>query len=230
MNMKKSKHNFKIVGIIGRPYKDNDNTKFIGINENIRKSIINKGCIPLIINPINNFKFDKDNTKKKLNIVEKEYYKGIINICDGLIISGGIKWYNYDRFIVKYAIQKNIPILGICMGMQLLASLDIGEKNLDKNITNHYEKNKYHHKVFILDNTILKTILNKNVIKVNSRHNYHIKSCNNFNISAYSSDGLIEAIEMPSKKCVIGLQWHPEDMLEYDIYANKIYNYFINKL
>ena len=229
--MKKTNKNLKIIGVIARPYKDTDDTKFVSINENIRKSIIKKKCIPLIINPINIFNFDKDNTKKKLSDIEKEYYKNIIDNCDGLIISGGTKWYNYDVFIVKYAIKKDIPILGICMGMQLLASIDLGENNLEININKHYYKNKrYAHNIFIMDNTILKSIINKDIIKVNSRHNYHIKKADNFIISAYSSDGYIEAIEMPNKKCIIGLQWHPEDMLNYDINANKIYNYFISKL
>jgi len=223
----------KIIGVLGRPYKDLDNTKFIGINDSVRKSIIEKNCIPLLITPISIIDFDKENTKEEITKIEKYFYIKILNICDGLIITGGSKWYNYDIFIVKEAIKKNIPILGICMGMQLLASLDSGEINLELNnsIINHNDKNKpYVHKVNIIENTLLSKIINKNTINVNSRHNYHIKKSYNFIISAYSEDNLIEAIEMPNKKFVIGVEWHPEDMLSYDSYANKLYDYFISKL
>ena len=149
-------------------------------------------------------------------------------MCSGIIITGGSYWYNYDIFILKYAIKKDVPVLGICMGMQLMASLFTNDDNIELNNSNinHHDL----HEIFINDNTILKKIINTNKIIVNSRHSYHIKKANNFIISATSPDNLIEAIEMPNKKCVIGLQWHPEDMLDYDINANKIYDFFINKL
>ena len=64
---------------------------------------------------------------------------------------------------------------------------------------------------------------------VNSRHNEHIDSVDNFVVSAISEDGIIEAIEDKNKNFVLGIQWHPESMLDYDIYACDIYKYFINK-
>lgn len=213
----------KMIGIIARPYIDKDGTKYMGINENIRKSIIKKNCIPLIINSVDYYSIEK-----KLSTIEKNFYKKIIDMCSGIIITGGSYWYNYDIFILKYAIKKDVPVLGICMGMQLMASLFTNDDNIELNNSNinHHDL----HEIFINDNTILKKIINTNKIIVNSRHSYHIKKANNFIISATSPDNLIEAIEMPNKKCVIGLQWHPEDMLDYDTNANKIYDFFINKL
>ncbi len=41
-------------------------------------------------------------------------------------------------------------------------------------------------------------------------------------VFAYSEDGLIEAVEYPNNELVVGIQWHPETMLDYDESANKI--------
>ena len=158
-------------------------------------------------------------------------------MCDGLLIPGGYKWYEFDEFIYNYALEKNIPILGICVGMQMMCRIDqnrnsVCEDTTIKNNTkiNHNQRDKkYVHSVSIVDNTKLSKIINKNKIEVNSKHNYHVDRIVNLKISAYSFDGLIEAVEYENKKFVIGVQWHPETMLDYDDDANKIFDEFINK-
>lgn len=45
-------------------------------------------------------------------------------MCNGIVMPGGCKIYYYDKFIAKYAIENDIPVLGICLGMQILASVD----------------------------------------------------------------------------------------------------------
>lgn len=111
--------------------------------------------------------------------------------------------------------------------------VDANEKDIlkkNETIINHFKKGeKYVHKVNIQDNTKLKNIVNKDVICVNSKHNYNVSKVNNLVISAYSEDGLIEAVEYKDKKFVIGIQWHPESMIEYDESANKIFDAFINE-
>jgi len=47
------------------------------------------------------------------------------------------------------------------------------------------------------------------------------------NIVAYSDDGLVEAVELPKKKFVLGLKWHPEAMIGYDEGQAKIIRSFI---
>ena len=145
---------------------------------------------------------------------------------------GTYKLFEYDRFIYEYSLKKDISILGICGGMQLMGLVDNIEKDiLVKNNTdlNHFKREvKYVHKVNIIENTLLSKIINKKEIKINSRHNYHLNKVNNLKISSYSEDRLIEAVELPNKKFVLGVQWHPESMLEYDEYSNKILKSFID--
>ena len=59
-------------------------------------------------------------------------------------------------------------------------------------------------------------------------HKYAIKECEMCDVVATSEDGVIEAIEYPNKKFILGLQWHPEKMIDFDLDANKIIKYFID--
>ena len=115
---------------------------------------------------------------------------------------GGSDIYECDRFIFKYSTDNDIPILGICLGMQIME-----ENFLTKTKTNHQEIN---HNIItkkgsIVGNTIGDTI-------VNSRHNECITDTDDYEITARSTDGCIEAIEHKYNKFNVGVQWHPEDL------------------
>lgn len=222
-----------IIGIIGRvaTSKSGDNT--ICSWEEIRLSVVKSGGIPILLLPTNDFLYNKIDDISLLTNQEKEDLYSIVDLCDGLIFPGGLDWFEFDTIIYKYALDKNIPILGICVGMQMMACVDKYDTFKDLTIPNntlinHQEKNKkYVHSIEIIENTLLFNIVKEKKTDVNSRHNYHIDGVKNFIISAYSSDGIIEAIEYPNKKFVLGLQWHPESMLDYDNYANEIFGYFL---
>lgn len=157
------------------------------------------------------------------NIDDISYY---LDICDGFIVPGGITWNDVDVNIIKYVFKENKPLLGICAGMQALANIDTFVDNTIK-VENHNVPNEnYVHEISINDG-ILKSILNKDKIKVNSRHNYMIEPKSYFKIDAVSNDGVIEAISYPEFKFIVGLQWHPEDIDDDD--QNKIFKYFISK-
>ena len=156
-----------------------------------------------------------------------------IDNLDGLILQGGNKWYEFDEYIYKYALSKDLPILGICLGMQMMCKVDVDKgkvkDNTVKNNTtiNHKQNKKYVHKIKISDNTILKKIIKRKVIKVNSRHGYHVEKLNELIVSAYSTDRLIEGVEYKDKSFVIGLEWHPESTFDDDIYSRRLFKKFI---
>ena len=157
------------------------------------------------------------------NISDISYY---LDICDGFIVPGGITWNETDIKIIKYVFKVNKPLLGICTGMQALANIDTFVDNTIK-VDNHNVPNEeYVHEISINDG-ILKSILNKDKIKVNSRHNYKVEPKDYFKIDAVSYDEVIEAISFPEFKFIVGLEWHPEDMDDED--QNKIFKYFISK-
>lgn len=223
-----------VIGIIGIPNHDAEDRPVICLYDGYREGIVDRGAIPLTISPLGKLDYYKTdfNNIPALTEEEKKSYQDIVDMCDGILMQGGYRMYNYCEYILRYAIEKDIPVLGICMGMQLLAKIDNNEYCLEENKTNinHKQINeKYVHTVEILDDTLLKRIIGEKKIRVNSKHRFHVTKTNNFLVSAYSEDGLIEGIELPNKKFVIGIQWHPEKMLEYDQYANRIFDEFIKK-
>lgn len=147
-----------------------------------------------------------------IGIVPNHHYKELIDLCDGVILQGGTMYTERDLEIVKYLYEKNIPTLGICLGMQMMGVLFNG-KFEQNSIGHHYSQEKYVHPIRIIKETKLYDILQKDRILVNSRHHDSIKSTD-MKISAISEDGVIEAVEDKEKNFFLGVQWHPESILD----------------
>jgi gamma-glutamyl-gamma-aminobutyrate hydrolase PuuD len=133
---------------------------------------------------------------------------------DGIVLSGGDDiGENDDRdktenSLLKYAIHKNIPVMGICRGMQLINNYFGGKQIIDNN-NQHIGKV---HKIKIIDNNISQ-IFNSKIISVNSFHKniiYVDNLGNDLNAFAISNDD--ESIEgfIHSSFSIIGVMWHPE--------------------
>ena len=194
-----------IIGIITREYISEEKHPISIIYKDIEKSIIKNGGIPIGITLNKNF-------------------KKIIDICDGIIFQGGDAFEEYDLEALKYLYDINKPVLGICLGMQLMGVL-FNAKMID--IPNHKKNLSYAHDIKIKKESKLYDIYKSDIIKVNSRHKSVIKNPN-LSISAISGDGYIEAIEDSNKKFFIGVEWHPESMIDYDERENKLFKYFID--
>ena len=187
-----------------------------------RKSISNeKHSINIVYNDI--VKAIRSNSGIPIGITLSIDYKKLIDLCDGIIFQGGDDFEDYDLDALRYIYSINKPVLGICLGMQLMGVLFDG-KMID--IKNHKKKLNYAHEIKIKRDSKLYNIFKSDTIKVNSRHKSVIKGTK-LKISAISQDGFVEAIEDSSKKFFVGVQWHPEAMLEYDEFANKIFDGFI---
>lgn len=98
------------------------------------------------------------------------------------------------------------------------------------NNNSHYgSQNEYLHQNKIIPNTLLFKILNKKEIAVNSLHHSYIDiKLSKLIISAISNDNIIEAVELPNHPFLIGLQWHPEYLMDNN--SKKIFNYFIKTI
>ena len=106
-------------------------------------------------------------------------------------------------------------------------SYDLLELITLTNMSKLKDDKRYVHEVNISKYSKIFQIINKSRIMVNSSHNVHVSNINDYIVSATSFDGLIEAVEHPDKTFNIGVQWHPERMIDYDENSKKIFDYFI---
>ena len=179
-----------------------------------------------------------------------------LKIIDGLLVTGGDfdidpKLYgeskkskkvktksnrtDFEFKITSKALKQEIPVLGICGGQQLI-NVVLGGTLIQhipdaiQTKINHEQKNPRNqgsHNVYIKKDTNLFKIVRNSKMFVNSAHHQAVdKLGNNLIASAFSDDGIIEAIESRKLNYCIGVQWHPEFLIdERDI---KIFRSLVN--
>ncbi len=203
-----------IIGIVARPGKIFSTIDTVVTEETNRNMVLRFGGVPIMIMPPQQISYDsiKPRDVKPLTDDEKNILVDELMLCDGILMPGGLKSYSYDYFIDDYARENNIPILGECLGMQIMARNHNGAKIIKNDSTiKHYNKeSKLAHNVIFVDDSKILQIVGKKEIKVNSFHNYHASDVKNMKVSAYCDDGIVEAVEDPTKLFRIGVQWHPE--------------------
>jgi putative glutamine amidotransferase len=162
--------------------------------------------------------------------------------CDGFVLTGGIDvqpaFYQNDRVdypnttvfnesrdlfemqVFEFARQQNKPILAICRGLQLV-NIALGGnliQDLQENgFTNHRKgpDGDREHKIEVKPGTLLAQIAGVQQGFVNSAHHQGLDQiAEGLTVSAFSEDGVVEAIEYKeaNKPFLLAVQWHPERM------------------
>ena len=124
--------------------------------------------------------------------------------------------------LLRGALARDLPVLGICGGQQLLAVVlggtlfqhipdAIPEALPHEQATSHYQPG---HRVEILPETLLYEIVGAATMQVNTSHHQAVRDAGGSRVNAVAPDGVIEGIEAGAYKFCLGVQWHPEYLID----------------
>lgn len=227
-----------VIGISGN-FRDGDCT----LAQGYYMSVLEAGGTPVVIPPY-------DNEKSLVSLLDT---------LDGIVLSGGAdidpdylreepldcvsinpRRDAQELLLVHLAVARQIPVLGICRGIQTLAAA-LGGKLYQDIRTQHDRPCIEHsqtiarglpsHQVSLEKDSLLYGLFQKDTLAVNSFHHQAVKEAPaGFRVTAWGPDGIIEAMESVSFRPILGVQWHPECfLLENDRSMMPIFNWLIGQ-
>jgi len=205
------------------------------LNKTYVNAIIKAGGIPII-----------------LPSIQPEAVNDILKIVDGILLSGGVDVDPYiygekpipnmgridpdrDKFeiaLTREALKREVPILAICRGIQVLNVAAGGTlyQDIQSQVPGAIKHRWYTssgldvppsyptHTVKVKVGSKLYKIFGKEQLRVNSFHHQAVKDvAERFKATAWAEDGIIEAIEYTGECFIMGVQWHPEWMIESEM-------------
>mgnify|MGYP000933139617 CR=1 FL=1 len=217
---------------------DENKVGCIYIGKQYVDAVLSSGGIPLILPMI-------DEGESLRSVIEN-----IMMVIDGLLLSGGgslegilsqttrptlieqqPKRYQFEKELLLHARMKGMPILGICRGCQMIAEVFGGKMDYSHFLQGHQQKesgDRATHNIGIIDNTKAKLLLQTDNMLVNSFHVQSIEAVpEGFVASGISDDGVIEIIESTLDPFIVGVQFHPEEMLLSSEQAKRIIDLFV---
>ena len=229
-----------LIGITG-----NFGEKGCELAEGYYLSVLKAGGTPIVIPPHD----------------DKEALLTLLEDLDGILFSGGgdinplllgeeplpqlhsvcPKRDEPELFLALEAFHRQIPILGICRGIQVMAAALGGKVYQDIYVQGEGAKLKHSqdlprhctsHSVSIKEGSLLASIFEgKQTLAVNSFHHQAVSDAGpHMQVSALSPDGIIEAIESTEHKSLLGVQWHPECfILNNDESMLPIFRWFVGE-
>jgi putative glutamine amidotransferase len=142
--------------------------------------------------------------------------------------------------LARWSLEDGKPLLGVCRGMQVInvargGSLyqDCGDQYPDSIKHDYfpnagYERDYLAHEARVVADTRLRRAYGVPEIRVNSMHHQGIRDMGEGLVaSAYAPDGLVEALEDPDRPFAVGVQWHPEMLVESDEGTRRLFRAFV---
>lgn len=133
-----------------------------------------------------------------------------------------------EAWLLDWALERDVPVLAVCRGIQML-NVHLGGTLYQDLPTqrpdglNHSQEPPYDqpvHTVTVAEGSFLAGVMGAGEYQVNSFHHQAVERvAPGLDVDAVAADGLVEAVHMPDKSFVLGLQWHPEFFLEQTPFA-----------
>ncbi len=180
-----------------------------------------------------------------------------IGACSGLLLTGGgdvdPALYGQIAFpeteppdperdtveaaLIDEALARDLPLLGICRGMQLL-NVHLGGSLIQhlptswRHVRRTADRSLPAHRVAIQPGSILASIASTPAWEVNSRHHQAVAlPASGVQVCARDpEDGTIEAIEVSGRRFVLAVQWHPENQAPNDSEQRNLFKSFATSL
>ena len=132
--------------------------------------------------------------------------------------------------VLEEALRRDMPVLGICGGMQLINVFFKGSihQDIPSLISNAmiHEKGSVH-EIYVEEGTLLQGIIKEKSFSIKSYHHQSVKALGGgLRVCATCPDGVIEAIE-GTNSFILGIQWHPER--EESEISNRIFKAFMDE-
>lgn len=209
--------------VVGITLGDGDEPGLHAMREDYVRSVEQAGAIPVVLPP-----------------VRPEDVPAILDRLDGIVLSGGVdvdpslygqaahpklgrvnrRRDDFELALTREALRRDTPILAICRGQQVLNVATGG--TLVQDIPSTIEGAMLHggkgprsrraHRAEVTASSRLRAILGRDVLSVNSIHHQSVdRPGEGVVVSARCpEDGVVEGVEMPDRRFVVGVQWHPE--------------------
>jgi len=233
--------------IIGVSPSFDPETQAMRINGSYFKAIEYAGGIPVMLS-MHNKKADLDQLLELIDgillpggrdILPLYYGENILKCCGATVPAID----DAEILLTKTAFERDIPLLGICKGCQMVNTAMGGTLYQDIAAQAEPETALIHaqgdtipgdypaHSVHISKDSRLYDCFGCGTILVNSFHHQACKDiAPGFFAAAHAEDGVVEAVELISTdRFFLGVQWHPEAMFKRDDNAQALFKYFINE-
>jgi putative glutamine amidotransferase len=158
----------------------------------------------------------------------------LLDLLDGLILAGGSDidptsygakphpetkntWPERDRFEIALgtrALERDMPVLGICRGMEMLNVIQGGTLNqhLGLELHRHTPGVFTDHRVELQPGSLAARVVGSDTTEVKSAHHQGVEELGEgVAVSGHADDGVVEAIELPDRSFAVGVLWHPEE-------------------
>jgi putative glutamine amidotransferase len=133
--------------------------------------------------------------------------------------------------LAEWALEDGLPVLGVCRGIQVLNVVcggtlwqDVQVEGAADHSHDQKPRDALVHELDVKPDSLLARTMGATDVRVNSLHHQAIRELGgSLRAVAYSADGLIEGVELPSHEFVLGIQCHPEELSKKEEWAARLF-------